>query len=105
MGILAVLSALALAFTLGTQVDRDPVEYPFLVTDSAGYMTPLKSVPYEKASTDHVLTVGDSVLVVCYVDQEDGRWFKLTGSQGWLHDDEVFAAPHTGLGNPPKCPD
>ena len=106
-GTIAGLSALLLAFLLGqssAQLFR-PIRYQFLVTNSAGYLTPIKSVPSDGAQTDHVLSVGDTVYVDCAIKYSDGTvWYRLSDAQGWLKEGEVGPAPFTGQGVPPRCP-
>lgn len=79
--------------------------YPFVITNSSGGLTLIKSVPYKNAETDRSLSLGDTVWVECFVDQGDGLWFKLSDEQGWLRGDELLASPHSGKGSPPRCPD
>jgi peptidoglycan/LPS O-acetylase OafA/YrhL len=105
LGALTIVSALAISFFVGREMRSGPTQYPFVVTNSSGVYTVVKSVPYEKAQADRVLATGDRVWVDCVVDQQDGRWYRLTDEQGWLREDELIPSPHSGKGSPPRCPD
>lgn len=104
-GTLLVASALALAGMVGYELRSEPTQYRFLVTNTGGIYTPVKSVPDERAQTDDLLSTGDLVMVECFAEEQDWRWFRLNERNGWLREDEVMPEPHTGQGSPPRCPD
>jgi hypothetical protein len=104
-GVIAELSALSLAFFVGRHSHPESVEYPFRVVVPDGLPTvEVKAAPLESAGKRRYLAPNDAVSVECYVTQPDGRWYKLSGDEGWLSGDEVLPAPYTGLGSPPQCP-
>lgn len=103
--LVAVSAGLLSAGLIGHDIQSDPQEYPFIVTNAAGVTTIVKTVPNEDAQGNRLFATGDGVMVKCYVDVQDWRWFKLSEEQGWLRGDEVYPEPHTGLGSPPRCPD
>ncbi|GAA2165120.1 hypothetical protein [Pedococcus bigeumensis] len=90
---------------IGHQVQSGPDRYPFIVAANSGPVTVVKTVPNAQAAGGRSYISGESVSVDCYVDQADGRWFKLSDEEGWLQHDEVTPSPHTGKGSPPHCPD
>ncbi|HEV7951377.1 MAG TPA: hypothetical protein VGP24_16570 [Glaciihabitans sp.] len=98
MGAATILSALVGAFLIGHAIQRGQTKYPFLVTNSSGALTAIKAVPDKSSSTGHVVEAGDTVWVDCFIDQRDGRWYRLSDEQGWMRDRELLAAPHTGRG-------
>lgn len=98
------ISALALAGIAGYEIRGRPSQYRFLVTTSDAYI-PIKSVPHKQAATSRLVSAGDRVIVDCFADEQDWRWFRLSNGTGWLRADEVMAEPHTGQASPPRCPD
>jgi len=105
IGTTAALSALACSFLIGQEVQRKQPAFTFLVTNSGGVLTLARSVPYDDAQTNRTFETGDSVAVECKVLLRDEIWYKLADGQGWLNEKELMAAPYTGEGVPPRCPD
>lgn len=95
---------LGLAFSVGRNTQPSPQTYPFIVTSASGVTTIIKSAPFESAQKDVLVRPGTTLFVDCYVMERDNLWFRLTENQGWLREDELVQAPHTGLGFPPQCP-
>ena len=103
--LVAGASALSLAFVAGHEYQLGPERYAFLVTNSSGPLTSMKSVPLEGAETNRIATPGNRVWVECYINQDDGLWYRLSDSALWLRESELIPSPHTGEGPPPRCPD
>lgn len=78
--------------------------YSFVVTNRAGLVTPLKSVPSEGAQLDVVLSTGTHVSVLCQAESEGRKWYKLADNRGWLREDEAGPEPFSGEEPPPQCP-
>lgn len=104
LGTVAGIIALGLAFAIGRNTQPASQPHPFIVTSAGGVTTILKAAPFEAAQKNRVVLPGDTVWVDCYVIARDGRWYRLSDNEGWLRDDEVLPAPHTGVGAPPRCP-
>lgn len=100
-----VATLCAASFGLGI---RDKVittaSYSFVVTNKAGRVTPLKSVPSEGAQLDNFLPTGTHVAVLCQAESEGRKWYKLADNRGWLREDEAGPEPFTGEEPPPLCP-
>lgn len=104
VGILAELSAVSLAFLIGRNTRPAVHEYPYIVKAPGHDVSVIKAEPYETAPQKGYRAPGDTVTVDCYIDQPDGRWYRLSENEGWLDGHELTRAPYTGAGQPPTCP-
>jgi len=99
--------ALTTAFFVGSSSTGwfRPVRYQFIVTNSDGTVTIIKSVPVEGAQSEHLVTTGQSLSVDCWIKDASGTvWYRLSDQLGWLTEKEIGQAPYTGQGTPPRCP-
>lgn len=108
LGVLAGLTALSLAFFVGqwsAQLSQ-PIRYQFIVANSVGYNTPIRSLPSDGADNGRVVSNGDTVYVDCGIRYTDATvWYRLSDAEGWLKKGEITPAPYTGHSDsPPECP-
>lgn len=105
LGAIAATAALAASFAIGRHTQGGPSTYPFVVTGGSGGFALIKSVPEQNAMTGNALDAGTTVEIVCTRELSDAVWYQLSGSRGWLSEDDAIPAPYSGMGSAPTCPD
>src|SRR5690606_9480648 len=106
LGFLAVIAALIVAFEVGRAVEAGSEDrvYSYVAIGGDGPYSSVHAFPQDDTVL-RVLSAGERVDVDCRVKYEDGSWLRLAYGEGWLKETEFSAAPHTGQGAPPSCPD